>query len=31
MSSALKRISIQEYLERERQSSVKSEFFDGQV
>lgn len=31
MSSALKRISVQEYLERERQSSVKSEFFDGQV
>ncbi len=31
MSTALKRISIEEYLQRERQAEIKSEYFDGEI
>ncbi len=31
MSSALKRMSVQEYLDRERQASSKSEFYEGEM
>lgn len=31
MSTALKRISVQDYLQRERQATFKSEFFQGEI